>query len=280
MDMMYDVQEGISTRHNPEFTSVEIYQAYADFNDMMTLMEDMVVKITMQLHKSSRIPYGTSVPASEKSKDNEGENDSILYENGTPVTSVQGVTVAPTPAVMLELAAPWKRITMCDCVFEATGIQMKPLIEKRASLQDIIKAIETSEYFCQLAGMYQSSENDEQNDSSSISSTGNRNKVDLAIYNKLRTALRHYRSGALESTISPGIVLNTLFETCCEHTLIQPTFITEYPIEVSPLSKALRLPKIDGSNARIGEEVLSPFFVERFEMFMVRYVSMTQALLA
>ncbi len=63
MERVYEINrnfrnEGISTRHNPEFTMLEAYQAYADYNDMMELTESMIVSITMELHNTYQIPYG------------------------------------------------------------------------------------------------------------------------------------------------------------------------------------------------------------------------------
>src|SRR3990170_731560 len=63
MERVYEINrnfrnEGISTRHNPEFTMLEAYQAYADYNDMMELTEGMLSSLTMELHGSHQIPYG------------------------------------------------------------------------------------------------------------------------------------------------------------------------------------------------------------------------------
>ena len=84
--------EGLSTRHNPEFTSIELYQAYADYDDMMSLTEELITTITKSLHGSLKIPY-------------------------------QGKTVDLTP--------PWRRAPMHTLVEEATGVDFMPFFENK-----------------------------------------------------------------------------------------------------------------------------------------------------
>ncbi len=155
--------EGVSTRHNPEFTSIELYQAYGDYNQMMTLTENIVVAAA----------------------------ESVL---GTLQISYQGTAIDLTP--------PWRRATMHELVQEQTGLdftQFKTLAEAKAALKAI--GVQTAE------------------DIDSI-----------------------------------GKLLSDTFEETVEATLIQPTFVTDYPIEISPLAKAHRS---------------KPGLVERFELFIV-----------
>lgn len=84
--------EGLSTRHNPEFTSIELYQAYADYHDMMALTEEIITNITQALHGSLKIPY-------------------------------QGK--------MVDLTPPWRRAPMHSLVEEATGIDFLPFLETK-----------------------------------------------------------------------------------------------------------------------------------------------------
>ncbi|NJO80101.1 MAG: lysine--tRNA ligase [Cyanobacteria bacterium RM1_2_2] len=155
--------EGISTRHNPEFTSIEIYQAYGDYLDMMTLVEELI-----------------TLPAQE-----------VL---GTLQISYQGQPVDLTP--------PWRRVTMHDAVQEQTGLDFSQFTE----------------------------------------------------LDEAKTAAKAAGITNIDDCGSIGRLLNEAFEQTVEATLIQPTFVTDYPIEISPLAKPHRS---------------KPGLVERFELFIV-----------
>jgi lysyl-tRNA synthetase class 2 len=155
--------EGISTRHNPEFTSVEFYQAYADYNDMIRLTEEIITTVAQEVLGTLQITY-------------------------------QGEAIDLTP--------PWRRVTMHELVQERTGLdfnQFKTLEEAKTAAQQV------------------------------------------GIQN-------------VEECQSIGKLLNECFEQKCEETLIQPTFVLDYPVEISPLSKLHRE---------------KPGLVERFELFIV-----------
>jgi lysyl-tRNA synthetase class 2 len=155
--------EGMSTRHNPEFTSVEVYQAYSDYIGMMELTEAMIADVCQQVCGGTRIHY-------------------------------QGTDIDLTP--------PWRRATMHELVEEATGLNF----EAFTSREQAAAAMEA-------AGL----------------------EV----------------PGAADSV---GRLLNEAFEQRVEASLIQPTFVTDYPIEISPLARKHRS---------------KPGLVERFELFIV-----------
>lgn len=151
MDRVYEMgrvfrNEGIDNRHNPEFTSVEIYQAFADYRDMMDLTEEVVVKTA----------------------------EKVL---GTITINYEGTTI--------ELASPWKRMSMIEAVKEYSGkdfTNVTDLEEARAIAKELNVAIEPS--------------------------------------------------------FGIGKIINACFEEYVEDKLIQPTFITGHPKEISPLAKS------------------------------------------
>ncbi|AKG23756.1 lysine--tRNA ligase [Calothrix sp. 336/3] len=155
--------EGVSTRHNPEFTSIEVYQAYADYHDMMALTEGIITTVAQEVLGTLKINY-------------------------------QGQEVDLTP--------PWRRVTMHDLVKEATGIDFTSFA-----------TVDEAKAACQAAEI----------------------------------------AGAAECP-SIGKLLNLAFEEKVETTLIQPTFVIDYPVEISPLAKPHRS---------------QPGLVERFELFVV-----------
>ena len=153
--------EGVDTRHNPEFTLMELYQAYTDYHGMMDLTEDLFRFLAQEVCGTTLITYGDK---------------------------------------QIDLGKPFARLTMTEAVKQATGI-------------DFDTVTDTAE-----AKM-------------------------LADAHHLVFEPRHEK----------GDILNLFFEEYCEDKLIQPTFIMDHPVEVSPLTK--RKPD-------------KPGYVERFELFI------------
>lgn len=155
--------EGVSTKHNPEFTSIEIYQAYADYYDMMELTENIIVNAAQDVLGTLKITY----------QDRE-----------------------------IDLTPPWRRVTMHELVQEITGVDFN-------SFEDFESA---------------------------------------------RIAAENAGIGVPEDCKTIGKLLNEAFEQKVEETLIQPTFVLDFPVEISPLAKPHRS-KTD--------------LVERFELYVV-----------
>ena len=165
MDRVYEVgrifrNEGMDTKHNPEFTSIELYQAYTDFHGMMDLVEDMMKTVTMNVCGTLTIPY-------------QGKEINLGH---------------------------WERMTMIEAVKKYSGVD-----------------------FAQIAS-------DEE---------------------AVAVAKEHHVH--LPEIPTKGAILAEFFDAYVEENLIQPTFIYDYPVEISPLAK--RKPD-------------DPMFTERFEYFI------------
>ena len=155
--------EGISTRHNPEFTSVEIYQAYADYGDMMELTEQLIAHVC---------------------------------------EAVCGVTVIDYQGTRIDLTPPWRRVTMHALVLEATGLDF----------------------------------------------------TEFQSHEQAAAAMQAHGLEVPAMADSVGRLLVEAFDQRVEHTLVQPTFVIDYPVENSPLARSHRS---------------KPGLVERFELFIV-----------
>ena len=153
--------EGLDTSHNPEFTLMELYQAYTDYNGMMDLTENMFRTVAQEVCGTTTIPYGDE---------------------------------------MIDLGSPFERITMIDAVKKYTGIDFDQVPDTAAAKK-------------------------------------------LADEKEVHYEERHTK----------GDILNLFFEEFVEEHLVQPTFVMDHPVEISPLTK--RKPD-------------KPDYVERFELFI------------
>jgi lysyl-tRNA synthetase class 2 len=169
LDRVYEINrnfrnEGISTQHNPEFTMLEFYQAYADYEDLMALTEEMFAQVGREILGATRLGY-------------QGEE--------------------------IDLAGPWRRLPFFEALSAAVGFSVTP---------------DTDE-------------------------------------DKLRQAAP--AAGVPPAKPGTGSVglWKEIFDALVEPTLIQPTFITDFPIELSPLSK---------------RKTSDPRLVDRFELFICR----------
>ncbi len=156
--------EGVSTRHNPEFTMLEFYQAYANYKDLMTLTEKMFAQVTRAVTGSSTISY-------------------------------QGQTI--------EMGGTWARLTLAEALEKLAGLDPALFTDREGLLA-----------FAQAKG------------------------------------IRLQKTGRL------GKIITKLFDVLVEPQLVQPTFITGYPVEVSPLSR---------------RSDTEPGSTDRFELFIAGY---------
>jgi lysyl-tRNA synthetase class 2 len=149
--------EGMSRFHNPEFTQVELYVAYKDYQWMMELVEEMIEKVAIDLHGTTKVKVGENV---------------------------------------IDFKRPWKRYTMFEAIEHFTGIDISAMNE--VQMREV----------CKKLGV------------------------------------------PVDATMGKGKLIDQIFGEKCEQLLIQPTYITDYPIEMSPLAKKHRS---------------KPGLVERFE---------------
>ncbi|HRC32770.1 MAG TPA: lysine--tRNA ligase, partial [Bacteroidia bacterium] len=149
--------EGMSRFHNPEFTQIELYVAYKDYNWMMNLVEEVIEKIALELHKTTEVKVGENI---------------------------------------IDFKRPWKRYTMYEAIQHYTGIDISEMDE--AQMREV----------CAKLNIH------------------------------------------ADNSMGRGKLIDEIFGETVEHQLIQPTFITDYPVEMSPLAKKHRS---------------KPGLVERFE---------------
>jgi lysyl-tRNA synthetase, class II len=161
--------EGMSRFHNPEFTQIELYVAYKDYEWMMNLVEEMIERVAIELHGSTRVRVGKNI---------------------------------------IDFKRPWKRFTMYEAIRNFTGVDISQMDEKE--LQSAAAGLDVR----------------------------------------------------IDPSMGKGKIIDEIFGEKCEPYLIQPTFITDYPVEMSPLAKKHRT--VDGLAERFeaicnGKELCNAF---------------------
>lgn len=153
--------EGMDATHNPEYTAIELYAAYEDYEDMMHLTENLAYTVAMEV-------------------------------NGSPIVNYQGNEIDFTP--------PWRRLKMTDAIKEYTGIDMEDYKTDQEAIE-----------------------------------------------------LAKSKGIEIKPSFTRGHIISEMFEAFCEEKLIQPTFVTHHPVEISPLAK---------------KDPTDPRYTNRFEAFI------------
>ena len=168
LDRVYEIgrvfrNEGISTQHNPEFSMIEFYQAYATYETLMDLTEELIVGLCESIHGTTKIPFG------EKE---------------------------------IDFSRPWKRLTMVDAIYEIAGLPRD---------------------------------------------------FDLDTLDGVKAAAKHFDLNHVEEINDYGKAVFEVFDAKAEELIVNPTFITQHPLSVSPLAR----PSMDDER-----------FTDRFELMV------------
>lgn len=170
MERVYEIgrvfrNEGLDTRHNPEFTLMELYQAYTDYHGMMDLTEAMYRHVAKEVLGTTTIVYGNAAQ-----EDGKNQSETVGGEDKKPV--------------VIDLGKPFRRVTMVEAIKEACGVDFDQIPDTEAAKK---------------------------------------------VADEKKIAYEpHHKKGDIE---------NLFFDEFCEHQMIQPTFVMDHPIEISPLTK-------------------------------------------
>ena len=170
MERVYEIgrvfrNEGLDTRHNPEFTLMELYQAYTDYHGMMDLTEAMYRHVAKEVLGTTTIVYGNAAQ-----EDGKNQSETVGGEDKKPV--------------VIDLGKPFRRITMVEAIKEACGVDFDQIPDTEAAKK---------------------------------------------VADEKKIAYEpHHKKGDIE---------NLFFDEFCEHQMMQPTFVMDHPIEISPLTK-------------------------------------------
>lgn len=169
MERVYEIgrvfrNEGLDTRHNPEFTLMELYQAYTDYHGMMDLTEAMYRHVAKEVLGTTTIVYGNTAQEGDQNQSETAGEDK--------------------KPVVIDLGKPFRRVTMVEAIKEACGVDFDQIPDTEAAKK---------------------------------------------VADEKKIAYEpHHKKGDIE---------NLFFDEFCEHQMIQPTFVMDHPIEISPLTK-------------------------------------------
>jgi lysyl-tRNA synthetase class 2 len=232
LDRVYEINrnfrnEGVSTQHNPEFTMLEFYQAYANYHDLMQMTEELIAFVAMEVNGTTVLPSG--------------EKD----ENGNPIPRLD------SHGNQIDFGE-WRRLTMVDAIREWWPEDSVPTPSK-ADFEDITKLANAmhlmSNYYSGQLGNIVSFDNKPIWSKMSAFAQFGADLMKALEESARATSVKDHRT---IWTSAIGKTIYGIFELLVEPNLIQPTIIYDYPTVVSPLSKQ----KSD-----------DPEHVERFEFF-------------
>ncbi len=212
-DRVYEINrnfrnEGLSRSHNPEFTMLEFYQAYATYTELMDLTEAMV---------------------------------------GELATEVNGSTKVTWDGVEIELAAPWRRLSIRNAVRELGGVTEDVFENAQVAAEVYLRHKLPAADLARVLLEGSATKLDHADETAKLKS-----KDEVARSAAIAAILERYPSD-LQRRITAGHIGYLLFEATAEAKLVQPTFLTEFPLAVSPLAR-----KTDTDGA----------FCDRFELFV------------
>ncbi|HWN69896.1 MAG TPA: amino acid--tRNA ligase-related protein, partial [Haliangium sp.] len=203
--------EGLSRQHNPEFTMLEFYQAYATYEDLMELTQELLVQLATEV-------------------------------NGTLTASWDGKEI--------DLAPPWRRLSIRDAVVEEAGkpgaVFEDPLTAAEVAVASGVPAADV------LVALL------EPLSAADVEALGGRKAVtaafgDAAQRPGIARKIAERYAGDLEARVRAGLLGYRIFEQLVEPTLVQPTFLTQFPLAASPLAR---------------KNEADPAFCDRFELFI------------
>lgn len=169
MERVYEIgrvfrNEGLDTKHNPEFTLMELYQAYTDYHGMMDLTEAMYRHVAKEVLGTTTIVYGNTAQEGDQNQSETAGEDK--------------------KPVVIDLGKPFRRVTMVEAIKEACGVDFDQIPDTEAAKK---------------------------------------------VADEKKIAYEpHHKKGDIE---------NLFFDEFCEHQMMQPTFVMDHPIEISPLTK-------------------------------------------
>jgi lysyl-tRNA synthetase class II len=269
-DKVYEIgrlfrNEGMSIKHNPEFTNIELYSAYEDYNDMMNIAEEIISTIAQNVLGTTKITYQgvdidltpswRRIPMIQAIKEVTGVDFETIKtdDEARTLAAERGLEVDPLKNTRGHIINMFFEEYVEDTLIQPTFIidypvEVSPLTKRKPSDPSLVERFELF-----IGGREYGNAYSELNDPIDQYERFVKQAEAKAKGDEEASEAARSIGVAIEGTLVRGEVINLVFEEKVEDTLIQPTFIIDYPVEVSPLTK--RKPS-------------DPRLVERFEVFI------------